>query len=54
MSEVLSELSRAGEASKDAAEDLGVVWDPQTEREMYKKREWKGWDYYFQKIEEIE
>ncbi|KAL6834744.1 hypothetical protein V8C40DRAFT_282460 [Trichoderma camerunense] len=54
MNEVLSELSRAGEASNAAAEDLGVVWGPQTEREMYKKREWKGWDYFFQKIEEIE
>ncbi|KAJ4864201.1 hypothetical protein T069G_00731 [Trichoderma breve] len=54
MNEVLSELSRAGEASNAAAEDLGVVWGPQTETQMYKKREWKGWDYYFRKIEEIE
>ncbi|QYS94435.1 hypothetical protein H0G86_001765 [Trichoderma simmonsii] len=54
MNEVLSELSRAGEASNAAAEDLGVVWGPQTEREMYKKHVLKGWDYYFRKIDEIE
>lgn len=54
MSEVLSELSRAGEASKAAAENLGVVWGPQPERETYEDDECKGWDYYFQQIEEIE
>ncbi|PTB57555.1 hypothetical protein M431DRAFT_517204 [Trichoderma harzianum CBS 226.95] len=51
MSEIHSELSRAGEANKTAAEDVGVVWEPQPERETH---EWKGWDYYFQQIEEIE
>ncbi|KAL6852127.1 hypothetical protein J3F83DRAFT_719343 [Trichoderma novae-zelandiae] len=54
MGEVLSELSRAGEASRCAAEDLGVVWKPQPERELHKKVKWKGWDYHFQRIEEIE
>ncbi|KAK4075501.1 uncharacterized protein Triagg1_4622 [Trichoderma aggressivum f. europaeum] len=54
MSEVHSELSRAGEASKAAAEDVGVVWGPQPEREPYEDDEWIGWDYYFQKIQEIE
>ncbi|OPB37029.1 hypothetical protein A0O28_0039410 [Trichoderma guizhouense] len=59
MDEVLSELSRAGEASKAAAEDVGVVWDPQPERETHERephgrRDRKGWDYYFQQIEEIE
>ncbi|KAK4076279.1 hypothetical protein Trihar35433_2839 [Trichoderma harzianum] len=51
MSEIHSELSRAGEASRIAAEDVGVVWGPEPERES---DEWKGWDYYFQEIEEIE
>ncbi|KAM0247717.1 hypothetical protein ACHAQJ_009748 [Trichoderma viride] len=51
MSEVLSELSQAHEASKSAAEDLGVIWG-QPERET--RREWEGWDYYFQRIKEIE
>lgn len=54
MSEVHSELSRAGVAGKIAAEDVGVVWGPQLERGTYKGDEWLGWDYYFQKIEEIE
>ncbi|KAL6805884.1 hypothetical protein J3E68DRAFT_389700 [Trichoderma sp. SZMC 28012] len=54
MSEVLSELSRAGEASKAAAEDLGVVWGSQHEIKTYGPPKWEGWDYYFQQIEEIE
>ncbi len=54
MNEVLSELSRAGEASKAAAEDLGVVWSSQHENKAYGPPEWEGWDYYFQQIERIE
>lgn len=54
MSEVRSELSRAGEANKMAAEDLGVVWGSRHESEMHEKPKWEGWDYYFQRIEEIE
>lgn len=57
MTEILSELSRAGEASKAAAEDLGVVWGPQPERNEeseYEESESDFWDYAFQLIEEIE
>ncbi|KAL7914774.1 hypothetical protein GGI35DRAFT_435211 [Trichoderma velutinum] len=54
MSEVLLELSQTGGANKAAAEDLGVIWDPQPENEIYEERKWKGWDHYIQRIEEIE
>ncbi|UKZ68985.1 uncharacterized protein TrAtP1_010005 [Trichoderma atroviride] len=65
MSQVRSELSEANGTSKSAAEDLGVIWDPESEEELWIELEkllkgwdgrigWKGWDYYFQKIDEIE
>lgn len=57
MTQVLSELSEADETSKSAAEDLGIIWQPKPEREVWVKpssQGWQGWDYYFAKIEEIE
>ncbi|KAL7813628.1 hypothetical protein V8C44DRAFT_51302 [Trichoderma aethiopicum] len=52
MQQVLSELSRAGEESKPAAEDLGVIWVREP-KELDMPR-WEGWNYYFRMIEEIE
>ncbi|PTB75034.1 hypothetical protein M440DRAFT_1402596 [Trichoderma longibrachiatum ATCC 18648] len=52
MQQVLSELSRAGEESKPAAEDLGVVWV--REPDKHSRPRWEGWDHYFRMIEEIE
>lgn len=56
MSHVLSELSEVGEASKSAAEHLGVIWGPEPEKEICVEPSWEseGWGHYFTKIEEIE
>ncbi|KAL7809237.1 hypothetical protein V8C26DRAFT_272538 [Trichoderma gracile] len=53
MHQLRSELSRAGEESKLAAEMLGVSWAPEPD-EASESSQWQGWDYYFRKIEEIE
>lgn len=52
MQQVLSELSRAGEESKPAAEHLGVLWVRGSEK--HNRSRWEGWDRYFRMIEEIE
>jgi hypothetical protein len=60
MSQVLSGLSEADEASKSAAEDLGVIWSrdkpesDESERAICAEPRWEGWDYYFERIEAIE
>jgi hypothetical protein len=54
MHQVLSELSRADDESKLAAEHLGVSWTAETDEEASESSELEEWDYYFRKIEEIE
>ncbi|KAH0489824.1 hypothetical protein TgHK011_001321 [Trichoderma gracile] len=54
MHQVLSELSRADDEGKLAAQDLGVSWTGEPDEEVSRTPVWKGWDYYFRQIEEIE
>ncbi|PTB63178.1 hypothetical protein BBK36DRAFT_1171978 [Trichoderma citrinoviride] len=44
-------VDRMGDASKPAAEELGVVWVPEPDITPF---EWRGWDFYFRCIEDIE